>query len=177
MHSRSLLLAPALVASALAHIAIVRDTIGERPRRMDPSAVGILKPMPLVCPDAGEVLLANNWLNKVAPQNQTLKLYSNNITPAETDTAGTYTEAAFTGYAAIGLTGADWTVTSGAPTSAATAAKTFTQTAVASSNVYGYFIVQAVSGIIMVAERFSAAPFALANNGDSITVTPTITFD
>lgn len=142
-----------------------------------PVPFGLHPPMPLVCPDAGEVLLANNWLNKVAPQNQTLKLFKNNITPAETDTAAAYTEADFTGYAAIGLTGADWTVTSGAPTSAATAAKTFTQTAVVSQNIYGYFIVQAVSGTIMVAERFSAAPFALANNGDSITVTPTITFD
>ncbi len=138
---------------------------------------GLHKPMPLVCPDAGEVLLANNWLNKVAPQNQTLTLYKNNITPAETDTAGTYTEADFTGYVAIGLIGADWTVTPGAPTSASTAAKTFTQSAVMAQNIYGYMIKQAASGTIMVAERFSAAPFALANNGDSITVTPTITFD
>lgn len=143
-----------------------------------PGAIGrFLKPMPLVCPDAGEVLLANNWLNKVAPQDQSLRLYKNNITPAETDVAGTYTEADFPGYAAIGLVGADWTVTPGAPTNASTAVKTFTQTAVNAQNIYGYNIRQAVSGILMVAERFSAAPFALANSGDSISVTPTITFD
>ena len=132
---------------------------------------------PLVCPDAGEALLAKCWLNKEAPQNQTLILYKNNITPAETDVAGTYTEADFTGYASAGLVGADWTVTPGAPTVAAAPAKVFTQSAVMNQSIYGYMLKQAVSGVIMVAERFSAAPFALANNGDSITVTPTITFD
>lgn len=132
---------------------------------------------PLVCPDAGEVLLANNWLNKVAPQNQTLILYQNNITPAETDTAGTYTEATFAGYGAKALTGADWTVTSGAPTSAAAPAQTFAASAAGAQSIYGYMLKQAVSGIIMVAERFSGAPFNIANSGDSITVTPTITFD
>lgn len=132
---------------------------------------------PLVCPDAGEVLLANNWLNKVPPQDQTLILFKNNITPAETDVAGTYTQADFTGYANVGLVGADWTVTPGAPTVAAAPAKVFTATAAIAQSIYGYMMKQAASGIIMVAERFSAAPFNIANNGDSITVTPTITFD
>jgi hypothetical protein len=132
---------------------------------------------PLVCPDEGEVLVAQNWLNKVAPQDQSLRLFKNNITPAETDTEAGYTQADFPGYAAIPLTGADWTITPGAPTSASTAAKVFTQSAINAQNIYGYWIRQSVSGKILVAERFSGAPFALANNGDSITVTPTITFD
>jgi hypothetical protein len=146
-------------------------------RRMAAIAMLFDADMTLVCPDAGEVVLANNYLNKVAPQNQTLKLYKNNITPAETDTAATYTEAAFSGYAAKALTGADWTVTSGAPTTAAAPIQTFTANAVVSESIYGYFMVQATSGTIMTAERFTGAPFAMANNGDSISVTPQITFD
>ena len=132
---------------------------------------------PLVCPDEGEVTIANTWLNKVAAQDQQLRLFKSNTTPAETDTEASYTVADFPGYAHIALVGADWTVTPGAPTSAATAAKTFTQNAVNAQNIYGYWVRQSVSGKIMVAERFSGAPFALANNGDTITVTPTITFD
>lgn len=134
--------------------------------------------MPLVVPNTGEGLALHNFLNKTAPQNQTMRLYENNITPAETDTAATYTEATFTGYAAKSLTGASWTVTEGAPSSAAAAQQTFTSTAdQATKNVYGYYFVQAVSGILMWAERFTGAPFAIANNGDAIQVTPAITMD
>lgn len=176
MHS--LILDPRAVAAALMHLPPIRDRHAERPQRLSPAAIGrFALPFPLVCPDAGEALVAKNWLNKEAPQNQTLFLFKNNITPAETDVTGTYTEADFTGYAAHGLVGADWTVTPGAPTVAATGVKTFTQTAVMNQSIYGYGMKQAVSGTIMIAERFSGAPFALANNGDSISVTPTITFD
>jgi hypothetical protein len=130
--------------------------------------------MALVVPNAGEDVMLQNILNKTAPENQTLKLYTNNITPAETDTAGTYTEASGSGYAAKSLTGASWTVTPGAPTTAAAAQQTWTFTG-ALGNVYGYFVVQATSGIILWAERFTGAPFNVANNGDEIKVTPQFT--
>jgi hypothetical protein len=132
--------------------------------------------MALLVPNAGEVAMLNMVLNKSTPENQTLKLYTNNITPAETDTAATYTEASGNGYAAVGLTGASWTVTSGAPSSAATAQQTFTFTG-ALGNVYGYFIVMATAGTILWAERFSDGPYNIANNGDQIKITPTFTLD
>jgi hypothetical protein len=135
--------------------------------------------MTLLVPNTGEVLALENFVNKSAPQNQTLKIYSSNTTPAETDTAATYTETTFTGYAAAGLTGATWGAASpGAPSSIAYAQQTFTSSA-GSQNVdcYGYFIVQAVSGTLMWSERFTAAPFNIANNGDQIKITPTITAD
>jgi hypothetical protein len=139
---------------------------------------GLHPQMPLVCPDAGEVLLLSNYLNKVAPQNQYLRLFQNNWTPAETDTAASYTEANFPGYAQKALTGADWTVTPGAPTSAAAPIQTWTCTGGgALQNIYGYYMVQQGSGIIMTAERLSGVPFALQNNGDNVSVTPTITGD
>jgi hypothetical protein len=105
-----------------------------------------------------------------------LRLYTNNITPGETDTAGTYTEAAGNGYAAITLTGGSWTVTEADPASAAYAQQTFTFTG-ALGDVYGYFVTQTTSGILMYAERFSGAPINIANNGDQIKITPTITGD
>jgi hypothetical protein len=41
-----------------------------------------------------------------------------------------------------------------------------------SQNVYGYFVVQTTSGILLWAERFSDGPYPIANNGDQIKVTP-----
>ena len=44
--------------------------------------------MTLVVPNVGEV----RALEHILDESLTLKLYSNNITPSETDTASTYTE-------------------------------------------------------------------------------------
>lgn len=108
-----------------------------------------------------------------------LKLYQNNITPAETDTAGTYTEATWTGYSAATLTGASWGAPSeGAPSSIAYAQQTFTSSAGAQSQTnYGYFMVRTTSGRIALSERFSDGPYTIVNLNDTIKVTPTITCD
>ena len=132
--------------------------------------------MPLVVPNNGEGDLLAYYVNKTAPENLVLRLFTNNVTPGETDTAATYTEATGNGYAAVTLTGASWTVTEGAPSSAAYAQQTFTFTG-ALGNVYGYYLTRATSGRIAHAERFSDGPYAIANNGDQIKVTPTITAD
>lgn len=131
--------------------------------------------MALVVPNAAEDVMLQNILNKTAPQNKTLKLFTNNITPAETDTAATYTEASGNGYAAISLsTPASWTITPGNPTTAAYPEQVFTFTG-ALGNVYGYYVVETVSGIIQWAERFPTAPYNIANNGDQIKITPQFT--
>lgn len=134
--------------------------------------------MALLVPNVGEVLALKNFLNHTAPQNQTLKLYTSNTTPAETDTDSTYTEATGGGYSAIGLTGTSWSVSAGAPSSATYAQQTFTFTSAPSvTSMYGYFVVQATSGILMWAERFSAGPYPMTQNGDNIKITPAITAD
>lgn len=131
--------------------------------------------MALNVPDVGENIALEALVNKTAPQNLVLKLYSNNITPSDTDTAVTYTEATFTGYSAATLTGASWNAASaGSITYSAQQSFTRTSTGV-TENIYGYFIVQAVSGTLVWSERDSSAPFAVTNNGDKILITPTIT--
>jgi hypothetical protein len=101
------------------------------------------------------------------------RLFKSNTTPAEGDTAATYTEADFTGYSAITLTGASWTVTGD---TAAYVQQTFTSSANQTlQNVYGYFYVQATSGTLICAERFTDAPYAISNNTDNIKVTPSLT--
>ena len=129
--------------------------------------------MALNVPDVGENIALEAFVNKTAGQNQLLKLYQNNITPSDTDTAGTYTEATFTGYAAISLTGASWGAAA-AGTITYSAQQTFTSSGVVSNTIYGYYIVQAVSGILMWSERDVSAPFTVANIGDAVKLTPTI---
>ena len=128
--------------------------------------------MALNFPDVGENLALEMIVNKTAAQNPVLKLYTNNITPGESDTAGTYTEASGNGYASVTLTGSSWGAASAG--SIAYAQQTFTFTGNL-GNVYGYFIVQVTSGTLLYSERFSDGPYNIVNNGDQIKITPTIT--
>jgi hypothetical protein len=129
--------------------------------------------MPGVIPDAGENKLVAISVGKEAQENFTLKLFTNDYTPVEGSVAGSFTEATFTGYSAKTLTTSSWTVASAI---ASYAAQTFTSTAGSQNqSVYGYYIVGASSGIIIAAERFADGPYVIVNNGDSITVTPSIT--
>jgi hypothetical protein len=128
--------------------------------------------MALVFPDVGENIVLEALVNKTAPQNLVLRLYTSDTTPGESDTAGTYTEATGNGYSAITLTGASWGAASGG--SIAYAQQTFTFSG-ALGNVYGYYMTQASSGTLVYAERFTDGPYNIANNGDQIKITPTIT--
>jgi hypothetical protein len=134
--------------------------------------------MPLVLVNNGEGIALRALVNHTAPQNLSLRLYQNNITPAETDVTATYTLATFTGYASVTLTGASWTITEGAPSQASYAQQSFTSSADQTlQNIYGYYLVQVTSGLLVWSERFTNAPFAISNNGDQIRVTPRITAD
>ena len=107
-----------------------------------------------------------------------LNLYTSNTTPAETDTAATYTYASFTGYASIQLsTGASWTTSGSAPTTIAYTQQTFACSATgATQQVYGYNLTTASgSGTLIWAEKFSDGPYPVTNNGDTIKITPQIT--
>lgn len=132
--------------------------------------------MPLLVPNNGEGDALGYFVNKQTPENLVLRLYTNNITPGETDTAATYTEATGFGYAAVTLAGATWAVTEGAPSSATYAQQTFTFTG-AAGNIYGYYLTRATSGRIAYAERFTDGPYAIANNGDQVKIAPAVTFD
>ena len=129
--------------------------------------------MALNVPDVGENLSLEMIVNKTAAQNLVLRLYKNNITPSDTDAAATYTEAVFGGYAAITLTGASWgaaaagTITYGSQ-------QTFTCNATATDDIYGYYVTQTTSGVLLYSERDASAPFAIRNSGDAVKITPTI---
>lgn len=134
--------------------------------------------MALLVPNQGEDIALAALLNKTAPQDLDLCLFQNDYTPVETTTEANVTAATFTGYVVIQLTAASWTITPGAPTSAAYAQQTFTSSAGSQNQpIYGYYLKQRTSGKLIYAERFSDAPYTIVNNGDAIKVTPTITAD
>ena len=129
--------------------------------------------MALNVPHTGENVILEAMVNKTAPQNLVLHLYINNITPSDTDTTATYTEATFTGYAAITLTGASWNAAS-LGVIAYSAQQTFTCSGASSNSVYGYYVTQTTSTILVWSERDVSAPFTVAVVGDAVKITPTI---
>lgn len=140
--------------------------------------------MSVMIPNAAkQVWMARSLYNNAGSENLTLKLFTNNITPAETDVAGTYTEATFTGYAAVTLTSSQSAGTWAAPTVGSNLATstygtqaTYTITA-STQTVYGLFAIFASSLTIAFSQAFPAGK--LLSSGavnDQLTVTPTLQF-
>lgn len=132
--------------------------------------------MALVIPNASEVTLLNNMLNKSTPTNTVLHLYSNNLTPSSTTVIGDVTEVTSGGYAAITLTSSSWTVATsgGGITTASYAEQTFNITT--SATVYGYYITN-LAGDLLWVERFTAAPFQLPGSGGQVLITSQISLN
>jgi len=134
--------------------------------------------MTLLVPNVGENIALSYLIGKTTTVRDLIyRLFATNVTPAETDTAGSYTEAAGGGYASKTLTGASWTVTNGAPTEAAYAQQTWTFTGTLTTNptVYGYYVTRVTDADLVLAETFTS--FTPTNNGDQILLTPKITCD
>jgi hypothetical protein len=132
--------------------------------------------MSLIAVRNGQVVTLSLLVNNIASaQNVVYHLFCNNVTPSETDTVGTYTEAAGGGYASKTLTGSSWTVTSATPSLASYAQQTWTFTGALTTNptVYGYFVTRVTAADLLWSEAFTA--FTPANNGDQILLTPQIT--
>jgi hypothetical protein len=133
--------------------------------------------MAVVVPNLGAQEILSRALNKTATADLTLKLFENNYTPIETSAVGDFTEATFTGYSSQSIPGSGATITNADPSEASWAAKVFTSSAAQSKNVYGYYVVNAGGTICLWAERFTDGPYAITNNGDTVTVTPKLTLD
>ena len=132
--------------------------------------------MPIVFANAGEVIALRNILNNTAPQTLVLKLFTNNKIPAKTDVATDYIELAGFGYSSVVLTPGNFVFTPGDPSTAVYPQMTFTFTG-AAGFIYGYFVIQGNSGSLLFANRFLNSPIQIANSGDEIRVTLTITLN
>jgi hypothetical protein len=131
--------------------------------------------MALLVPDVGEVELLKRVLYaNSGSENWTLKLYKTNVTPAESDTAGSYTVADFTGYVDKTLTssqsGATWAVpTTSTGTTSSTYGTTLSWSPTSSQTIYGYYVIGATSTTLLFAELFSSSK--ALSNGDTFNLT------
>jgi hypothetical protein len=130
----------------------------------------------LVVPRNGEGDGLKYFVNQAQPENLILRLFVNDVTPSETDTAANYVEASGAGYAPKLLRGGEWNVAEGAPSEAAYPMQQFDFLAPL-GNIYGYFLTRERSGRIAAAERDPAAPFNVASAADVYRVAPRITLD
>ncbi len=132
--------------------------------------------MSITLADVGADEILKTYFNNTRPvggNDLTLKLFTNDITPADTDTAATYTEASGGGYAAKTLTNGSWTITVANDPSDAVYAEqvwTFTGPLTGSATIYGYFVVDA-DGTLIYAERLGQS-FTPSQNGDQLKITP-----
>lgn len=126
--------------------------------------------MALVLPDAGERAILDMALSDAAPEAQDLRLYENDITPAEGDTTATYTEATIAGYAEKNLARATWNA---AATNAGVTSKTYPEQTfnfTGTGTIYGYFLVKATANTLLWAEEVYPSG-QVFNNGDSFKLT------
>jgi hypothetical protein len=131
--------------------------------------------MTLLVVDVGEV----DFLNQILNRTLLLKLFSNNKTPAATDTVASYNEVSSGGYADIDLTFANWTVTDGPPAVALYndfQDFNFIGATSGPGTIYGYYVTTDDELTLLWAERFPPAdvPFTPIN-GSLIRFKPRLT--
>lgn len=124
--------------------------------------------------EGADSILKAYFNNSPAPGNLILHLYCTNVSPADTNTVSSYTECTGGDYATKTLTNGSWTVTTANdPSDAVYAQQTFTFTGALTTNgtIYGYYVTNAGSTILIWAELLGT-PFTPANNGDNVKITP-----
>lgn len=133
--------------------------------------------MTLVIVDQGEEAM----LDAILAVNYTLHLFKNDVTSGlsagqiEALTESDFTEADFTGYSSVALTGGAWTVTPGDPCTGTYAAQSFASTAdQTAQTLYGYYVTRTSDGALQWFEEFSS-PLEIEFDGEFIRVTPRIT--
>lgn len=128
--------------------------------------------MALNVPNGAELLALKAFVGHTAQsEGMNLRLFTSaGITPADTDTAATYTgsEAAGGGYAAKAIAAASWSVGAN-PITYAAQTWTFTGPLTDNATIYGYFLTRTTAADLMWSEKF-ASTFTPANNGDTYTI-------
>lgn len=131
--------------------------------------------MASIIPAVGEDKLLAFAMGVATPGNQILKLFTNNAVLDDANTAATFTEMSTLDYVAKTLTKTSWVIAQNLGISEATyASQTFAFTTGTAVLVYGYFIVDATTGVLLGAETFTT-PKSIAFTGDQISIIPRVT--
>jgi hypothetical protein len=116
-----------------------------------------------------------HFLDLILAVNYTLHLFQNDVVVAEALTEAGLTEADFTGYSSVALTGGAWTTTAGDPCTGAYAKQSFTSSAdQAAQTIYGYYVTRTAGGALEWLEKFDAA-VTIQFDLDRIDITPQLT--
>lgn len=132
--------------------------------------------MALRFPDIGESIALQLLVNKInTPEDLVLRLFKNDLSYDEGIDENDLTEADFSGYSAITLTGASWTVSEDDPTEITYAQQTFESDADQSpQTIYGHYYTLSSSGTLVAVNKYDV-PIVIENDGDRIRITPRIT--
>lgn len=117
--------------------------------------------------------IGDKWVlqSSLGANNTKLRLFTNNVTPAKTDLASTYTECSASGYSAITLSSGSWTYTTQG-NEADYPTQTFNLTS--SVTVYGYYVTDTGGTTLLFSEAFSNGPYNIPSSG-SIAITLAVT--
>lgn len=100
-----------------------------------------------------------------------LCLFTNDLTPAETDALNTFIEMGnVQDYAPKTLTASAWGIVQGSPSLASYAEQVYTFAAGGPTICFGYFVKRGSN--LMFGERFTNGPYIVQNAGDQIKVSP-----
>lgn len=133
--------------------------------------------MSLKIPYDSTLMFLNNLITSLL-DDCTLRLYSNNHVPANTDDVTDYTEATFPGYAAIPIL--SWPAASlDGSNKASTELAMQVWTAgviITPQDIYGVFVTWDGDGSLVYAELDAAGPVSIASTGQSYGYLPRVTF-
>ena len=103
----------------------------------------------MVVPDEGERRLLAYVVNKTAPTNLVLRLYTNSLDlSTETWNSASLTEASGAGYSSATLTGANWTISTVAGVTAAVYNTTVTFSFSEARDIQGYYLTDSSGAIL-----------------------------
>lgn len=140
--------------------------------------------MALVVPNTAEILMLQYMLNMIATDgaatnvngNRVLRLYKNDLTPADTHSLSDLTQSTEAGYAPITLYGTLWSISSTAGiTTAVYSQQTFAFST--SATVYGYYVTSVTGGNLLWMERFDNGPAITPTSGGNVKVGPKFSAD
>jgi len=129
-----------------------------------------------VIPNEGKTAFISR-LKDATASNYRAILYTNNHTPSITTTVSDLTEATFGDYAQLTPSWGSITVDGSNRATMTASALVWTADGTSGQNVYGWALldISFSPDRVLIAEIFSPTPKAMSTNGDSISVTPTLT--
>jgi len=112
-------------------------------------------------------------LDQIQAQSHNIGLFKNNHTPTPGDVLADYTPADFGGYSGlVGLSGWSGASLSGDTAQGDWTPVTWTADGSGAGDVYGYYVVNNVTGKLAWAELNGAGPVTMNVNGQTFTVVP-----